>query len=88
MNKFLKMMDITFRRDPTNFRPRINKHESRKDQEQKAEGNYFLMDDAEEKKRKARAKKEAEDRLKEEEAEMQEEDQPAKTGKKSKKWFK
>lgn len=25
MNKFLKMMDITFRRDPTNFRPRINK---------------------------------------------------------------
>lgn len=28
MNKFLKMMDITFRRDPTNFRPRINKMES------------------------------------------------------------
>ena len=28
MNKFLKLMDITFRRDPTNFRPRINKHES------------------------------------------------------------
>jgi len=26
MNKFLQMMDITFRRDPTNFRPRINKH--------------------------------------------------------------
>jgi ATP-binding cassette subfamily E protein 1 len=25
MNRFLKMMDITFRRDPTNFRPRINK---------------------------------------------------------------
>jgi len=25
MNKFLKMMDITFRRDPSNFRPRINK---------------------------------------------------------------
>jgi ATP-binding cassette, sub-family E, member 1 len=25
MNKFLKLMDITFRRDPTNFRPRINK---------------------------------------------------------------
>ena len=32
MNKFLKMMDITFRRDPTNFRPRINKMESQKDQ--------------------------------------------------------
>ena len=30
-NKFLKMMDITFRRDPTNFRPRINKMESQKD---------------------------------------------------------
>jgi len=28
MNKFLKMMEITFRRDPTNFRPRINKHNS------------------------------------------------------------
>lgn len=25
MNRFLKLMDITFRRDPTNFRPRINK---------------------------------------------------------------
>jgi ATP-binding cassette, sub-family E, member 1 len=24
MNKFLKLMDITFRRDPKNFRPRIN----------------------------------------------------------------
>jgi ATP-binding cassette subfamily E protein 1 len=28
MNRFLKMMDITFRRDPVNFRPRINKAES------------------------------------------------------------
>ena len=44
MNKFLKMMEITFRRDPTNFRPRINKHNSQKDQEQKSAGNYFLMD--------------------------------------------
>jgi ATP-binding cassette subfamily E protein 1 len=35
MNKFLKMMDITFRRDPTNFRPRINKLNSQKDQAQK-----------------------------------------------------
>ena len=25
MNKFLQQLDITFRRDPTNFRPRINK---------------------------------------------------------------
>lgn len=38
-------MDITFRRDPTNFRPRINKHASQKDQAQKSVGNYFLMDE-------------------------------------------
>ena len=44
MNKFLKLMDITFRRDPTNFRPRINKLNSQKDQEQKGAGNYFLME--------------------------------------------
>lgn len=31
MNRFLEMMDISFRRDPTNYRPRINKHESQKD---------------------------------------------------------
>jgi len=31
MNKFLKMMNITFRRDPTNYRPRINKVNSIKD---------------------------------------------------------
>ena len=31
MNRFLKLMDITFRRDPTNYRPRINKMESQKD---------------------------------------------------------
>jgi len=47
MNRFLKMLEITFRRDPTNFRPRINKHESQKDQEQKKLGLYFLTDDAE-----------------------------------------
>ena len=46
MNKFLRLMDITFRRDPTNYRPRINKHQSQKDQEQKSAGNYFLMDDS------------------------------------------
>ncbi len=44
MNRFLKLMDITFRRDPTNFRPRINKLASQKDQEQKSAGNYFLME--------------------------------------------
>jgi len=45
MNKFLKLMDITFRRDPTSFRPRINKYESQKDQEQKLAGNYYLLDE-------------------------------------------
>ena len=52
MNRFLKMMDITFRRDPTNYRPRINKHESQKDQEQKKAGNYFLMEESVEAQRK------------------------------------
>jgi len=33
MNRFLKLMEISFRRDPTNYRPRINKHNSQKDQE-------------------------------------------------------
>ncbi|KAJ2076542.1 Fe-S cluster-binding ribosome biosynthesis protein, partial [Coemansia sp. RSA 988] len=44
MNKFLKSLDITFRRDPTNFRPRINKMDSVKDKEQKADGNYFFLE--------------------------------------------
>eukprot|EP01056_Protomagalhaensia_sp_Gyna25_P005309 Protomagalhaensia_sp_Gyna_25__5308@NODE_664_length_2890_cov_17_813399_g518_i0_p1_GENE_NODE_664_length_2890_cov_17_813399_g518_i0NODE_664_length_2890_cov_17_813399_g518_i0_p1_ORF_typecomplete_len615_score108_71ABC_tran/PF00005_27/1e18ABC_tran/PF00005_27/2_4e17AAA_21/PF13304_6/4_2e09AAA_21/PF13304_6/6_3e08RLI/PF04068_15/1_2e15AAA_15/PF13175_6/1_9e05AAA_15/PF13175_6/1e05SMC_N/PF02463_19/3_3e02SMC_N/PF02463_19/0_009SMC_N/PF02463_19/50SMC_N/PF02463_19/0_00021AAA_29/PF13555_6/0_064AAA_29/PF13555_6/0_0 len=44
MNKFLAMIDTTFRRDPTNFRPRINKVESVKDKEQKLAGNYFMVD--------------------------------------------
>jgi len=48
MNTFLKDLEITFRRDPTNFRPRINKLESVKDREQKASGNYFLMDKSKE----------------------------------------
>jgi len=45
MNRFLAMMQITFRRDPTNFRPRINKLDSVKDREQKLSGNYFLAED-------------------------------------------
>jgi len=45
MNKFLTILEITFRRDPTNFRPRINKSESQKDREQKLAGNYFLLED-------------------------------------------
>jgi ATP-binding cassette, sub-family E, member 1 len=39
-NTFLKNLDVTFRRDPTNFRPRINKYKSQLDQEQKMSGNY------------------------------------------------
>jgi len=39
-NTFLKNLDVTFRRDPTNFRPRINKLNSQLDQEQKLGGNY------------------------------------------------
>jgi ATP-binding cassette, sub-family E, member 1 len=35
MNKFLASLQITFRRDPTNFRPRVNKLNSVKDKEQK-----------------------------------------------------
>mmetsp|Transcript_30853 Transcript_30853/g.75672 ORF Transcript_30853/g.75672 Transcript_30853/m.75672 type:complete len:386 (+) Transcript_30853:1144-2301(+) len=45
MNKFLKQLEITFRRDPENYRPRINKHDSVKDKEQKAAGTYFYMDE-------------------------------------------
>lgn len=47
MNMFLKSLEVTFRRDPVNFRPRINKRGSQKDQEQKAKGNYFFYDDGE-----------------------------------------
>jgi ATP-binding cassette, sub-family E, member 1 len=47
MNSFLKNLDITFRRDPTNFRPRINKLDSQKDQEQKAAGTFYYLDDDE-----------------------------------------
>jgi ATP-binding cassette subfamily E protein 1 len=39
-NKFLKNLDVTFRRDPNSFRPRINKANSQMDQEQKLAGNY------------------------------------------------
>lgn len=44
-NKFLKNLDVTFRRDPTNFRPRINKYQSQLDQEQKLSGNYFFLEE-------------------------------------------
>jgi ATP-binding cassette subfamily E protein 1 len=61
MNRFLASLEITFRRDPTNFRPRVNKLNSIKDREQKRElsnihvevllivhavaGNYFFLEE-------------------------------------------
>lgn len=44
-NAFLKNLDVTFRRDPTNYRPRINKLNSQLDQEQKMAGNYFFLEE-------------------------------------------
>ncbi len=41
MNRFLKSLDMTFRRDEKSFRPRVNKLESRLDKNQKASGNYY-----------------------------------------------
>jgi ATP-binding cassette subfamily E protein 1 len=45
MNMFLKALEITFRRDPTNYRPRINKYQSQLDSEQKAANCYYLLDE-------------------------------------------
>lgn len=46
-NKFLRNLDVTFRRDPNSFRPRINKNNSQLDQEQKLNGHYvsFYLSD-------------------------------------------
>ena len=43
MNYFLKKLDITFRRDETSNRPRINKPGSQKDKHQRQEGNYYYV---------------------------------------------
>ena len=45
MNLFLSQLEITFRRDPSNFRPRINKMDSIKDKEQKSLGQYFFLEE-------------------------------------------
>ncbi|XP_049783019.1 protein Pixie [Schistocerca cancellata] len=45
MNRFLELLGITFRRDPNNYRPRINKNNSVKDTEQKRAGQYFFLED-------------------------------------------
>jgi len=43
MNKFLKEIDITFRADPENKRPRANKPGSAIDREQREKGDYFII---------------------------------------------
>ncbi|MBI2650825.1 ribosome biogenesis/translation initiation ATPase RLI [Candidatus Woesearchaeota archaeon] len=43
MNKFLKELEITLRRDPETNRPRVNKLDSRLDREQKEKGNYYYV---------------------------------------------
>ena len=43
-NRFLKNLDVTFRRDPNSYRPRINKFNSQLDHEQKLGGNYFFLE--------------------------------------------
>ena len=44
-NAFLRKLDVTFRRDAENFRPRINKRGSVLDREQKQAGDYYNLDD-------------------------------------------
>ncbi|MBS3097075.1 ribosome biogenesis/translation initiation ATPase RLI [Candidatus Woesearchaeota archaeon] len=41
MNRFLKELGITLRRDPETNRPRVNKLDSRLDREQKEKGKYY-----------------------------------------------
>ena len=41
MNRFLKSLDMTFRRDERTLRPRVNKLQSRLDKVQKVSGNYY-----------------------------------------------
>jgi ATP-binding cassette subfamily E protein 1 len=41
MNRFLKDVDITFRRDEETHRPRVNKPDSFMDRKQRKEGEYY-----------------------------------------------
>jgi len=43
MNNFLKEMAVTFRRDPTTKRPRVNKEDSKLDRHQKKAGQYYYV---------------------------------------------
>jgi len=44
-NSFLKGLQVTFRRDPVNHRPRLNKPDSVKDRDQKSSGNFYCFDE-------------------------------------------
>ncbi len=41
MNRFLRSLDMSFRRDEKSLRPRVNKLESRLDKDQKSSGNFY-----------------------------------------------
>jgi len=41
MNRVLKMLDITYRKDKESNRPRINKEDSQLDKEQRSKGEYY-----------------------------------------------
>ena len=41
MNRFLKSLEITFRRDEKSLRPRVNKEGSRLDKQQKNSLDYY-----------------------------------------------
>lgn len=43
MNRFLKTLEVTLRKDDQSHRPRINKLGSQKDQQQKKSGDYFFL---------------------------------------------
>ena len=43
MNRFLKALSITYRRDESTGRPRVNKDDSRLDRSQKESGNYYYL---------------------------------------------
>ena len=43
MNRFLKLLSITYRRDESTGRPRVNKQSGRLDREQKESGDYYYL---------------------------------------------
>ncbi len=43
MNRFLKDVDVTFRRDEDTHRPRVNKVDSYMDRQQKQSGEYYYQ---------------------------------------------